>query len=137
MMRDAADAAELDNGEDDPTRYTAIEARSLALAAESILGHARGADRDRLTPLLTETDSAFWLKMAKLNLYQCMAVAGPQYEDMFCLGQHALYDTGQCVDHAAHAGGGTTTVAYLASRPPATRASYRPLAAHRSLRIDP
>jgi len=24
------------------------------------------------------------MKMAKLNLYQCLAVAGPHYEDVFC-----------------------------------------------------
>jgi len=119
-----------------PPRFTAIEAKALALAAESILGHAQGADRDRLSPLLTENDSAFCLKMAKLNLYQCMAVAGPQYEDIYCLGQHALYDTGQCVDQAAH-GGGPSSVAMLSPRPAATQLSYTRLATHRTLRIDP
>jgi hypothetical protein len=117
-------------------RYTALEARSLALAAESVLGHAEGADRARLSPLLSEHDSAFCLKMAKLNLYQCMAVAGPQYEDIFCLGQHAMYDTGQCVDEAAH-GGGASSVAMLSPRPTATPGAYVPLVAHHSLRIDP
>jgi hypothetical protein len=40
------------------------------------------------------------MKMAKLNLYQCLAVAGPHYEDVYCLGQHALSDTAQCVSDA-------------------------------------
>jgi hypothetical protein len=35
--------------------------------------------------------------MAKLNLYQCLAVARPHYEDVFCLGQHVLEDTGHCL----------------------------------------
>jgi hypothetical protein len=35
--------------------------------------------------------------MAKLNLNQCLAVAGPHYEGMFCLGRHGLMETGQCV----------------------------------------
>ena len=134
--------AAADPGQDDarieaaPARFTALEAKALALAAESILGHAQGADRDRLSPLLTETDSAYCLKMAKLNLYQCMAVAGPQYEDIYCLGQHALYDTGQCVGQAAH-GGGRSSVAMLSPRPTATPTAYTPLVAHRTLRIDP
>jgi hypothetical protein len=122
------------SGGDTDAGYSAIEARALALAAESVLGHARGDDRERLAPLLTETSSAQCLRMAKLNLYQCMAVAGPQYEDIFCLGQHAMYDTGACVDHAAH--GPAATVADAAPRA-SERVSYAPLAAHRSLRIVP
>jgi len=35
--------------------------------------------------------------MAKLNLYQCLAVSKPHYEDIFCLGQHILIDTGSCM----------------------------------------
>jgi hypothetical protein len=135
MMQAVAEADPTQGGDASP-RFSPIEAKALALAAESILGHAQGADRGRLTPLLTENDSAFCLKMAKLNLYQCMAVAGPQYEDIFCLGQHALYDTGQCVDHAAR-GDGATTVAMLSPRPVGAQAAYMPVALHRTLRIDP
>ena len=136
MMQALADAYPSVAGDQAPARFTALEAKALALAAESILGHAKGADRDRLSPLLTESDSAYCLKMAKLNLYQCMAVAGPQYEDIYCLGQHALYDTGQCVDQAAH-GGGASSVAMLSPRPAATPVAYTRLATHRTLRIDP
>ncbi len=35
--------------------------------------------------------------MSKLNLYQCLSVARPYYEDVYCLGLHALADTGRCV----------------------------------------
>jgi hypothetical protein len=92
---------------------TAIEARALALAAESVLGRARSADRDWLSPLVSEPDSAECLRMAKLDLYQCMAVAGPQYEDIYCMGHHALKETAQCVAGAAH-GAATTQIASVA-----------------------
>jgi hypothetical protein len=48
-------------------------------------------------PILGEPTSATCLNMSKLNLYQCLAVAKPHYEDVFCLGQHILADTGQCL----------------------------------------
>ncbi len=70
---------------------------SLALAALAILDGTDGADQGRLDPVVSEKDSAECLKMAKLNLFQCLSVAGPEYEDVFCLGQHAVLDTGQCV----------------------------------------
>jgi len=143
---DENDAMLQDVGGDDPRAgvegapagYTAIEARALALAAESVLGHAKGADRDRLSPLFTEADGAECLKMAKLNLYQCMAVAGPQYEDIFCMGQHAMMDTGACVASAAHdAGSATTGYAAIPPRPTQGHPTYLALASHHSLRIDP
>jgi hypothetical protein len=77
--------------------------RSLALAALAKLGEAGDADLHGLAPILTEYYSADCLHMAKLNLYQCMAVAEPHYENVFCLGQHALSDTGQCVASAVTA----------------------------------
>ena len=119
---------------------TPIEARSLALAAESVLGRAHSADRDWLTPLFSDVDSAECLRMAKLNLYQCMAVAGPQYEDIFCLGQHAMLETASCVAGAAHGAGATQVVASLSPRSEgvtASAASYVPLAAHYRVKIDP
>jgi hypothetical protein len=78
-----------------------IVVRGLALAAEAALGAARAEDLASLRPLLSEASSARCLRMSKLNLYQCMAVAGPQYEDVFCLGQHELIDTAQCVADAS------------------------------------
>jgi hypothetical protein len=83
---------------------TAIEAKALALAAESVLGRAHGRDRDRLTPLFAETETTRCLRLAKLNLYQCTAVAGPEYEHMYCIGRHALTETGECVAAAARGG---------------------------------
>jgi hypothetical protein len=107
---------------------TPIEARALALAAESVLGRAHGVDRDRLTPLFSEVDSAECLRIAKLNLYQCMAVAGPQYEDIYCMGQHALTDTASCVAGAAH--GGQTQ----AAADPTQDSGYVQMAARQALK---
>jgi hypothetical protein len=78
--------------------------------------------------------------MAKLDLYQCMAVAGPQYEDIYCLGQHAMLETAKCVAGAAHGVGAPQVVASLSPRPEAasaSNASYVPLAAHYRVKIDP
>jgi hypothetical protein len=50
---------------------------------------------------MSEPRAASCLRLAKLNLYQCLAAAGPEYEDIFCLGQHAMAETGQCVADAA------------------------------------
>ena len=77
--------------------YTPAVSRALTIAALAILGEG-GADRaDSLVSLLDDGDSEKCLDMSKLNLYQCLAVAKPYYEDVFCLGQHVLMDTGQCL----------------------------------------
>jgi hypothetical protein len=88
-------------GATEEPRPTNVVVRALALAAEADLGAARNEDLPRLQPLLADESIGDCLRMSKLNLYQCMAVAGPQYEDVFCLGQHALMDTGQCLTKAA------------------------------------
>jgi len=81
--------------------FTPVTVRSAALAALAVLGAAGDDDVAKLDKVLSEKKSGFCMKMAKLNLYQCLAVAGPHYEDVFCLGQHALIDTAQCVNDAA------------------------------------
>lgn len=84
-----------------PAGVTPTVTRALALAALAVLGGAEEENAERLTPLLSDANTTDCVKMSKLNLYQCMAVAGPEYEDVFCLGQHALIDTGQCMIKAA------------------------------------
>jgi hypothetical protein len=81
--------------------FTPVTVRAAALAALAVLGAAGDDDVAKLDKVLHEKKSGFCMKMAKLNLYQCLAVAGPHYEDVFCLGQHALIDTAQCVTSAA------------------------------------
>jgi hypothetical protein len=75
--------------------------RGLALAALAVLGQAGEGSAERLQPLMAEEKGGECLHMAKLNLFQCLAVAGPHYEDIFCLGQHAMMDTAQCVIKAS------------------------------------
>ena len=76
-------------------------ARGVALAALSLLGETRQGHA-----LMSEPRTTSCLHMAKLNLYQCLASAGPHYEDIYCLGQHAMIDTGQCVVEATRAPAG-------------------------------
>lgn len=76
--------------------YSPVVQRALAVAALAALGEA-GEDDAALEPMLTEPECASCLRMAKLNLFQCLAVAKPWYEDAFCIGQHGLKDTGDCL----------------------------------------
>jgi hypothetical protein len=80
---------------------SAVVARGVALAALSVLG-----EDGRARSLMSEPRAGSCLRIAKLNLYQCLASAGPNYEDIFCLGQHAMMDPGQCVVDATHAPAG-------------------------------
>lgn len=96
--------------------FTPVTVRSAALAALAVLGAASDDDIDGLETIMVEAKSNDCMKMAKLNLYQCLAVAGPQYEDVYCLGQHALSDTAQCVNTAV--GGGAETSAPIQSPVP-------------------
>jgi len=84
--------------------YTPLVARALALAAMAALGEGGDEYSPQLTALLADSAEAQCLHLAKLNLYQCLSVAKPHYEDVFCLGQHAVGDTGQCVMKGAVAG---------------------------------
>jgi hypothetical protein len=77
--------------------YTPLVIHSLAVAALAALGYADDASLAQVMPILAEPNSATCLNMSKLNLYQCLAVAKPHYEDVFCLGQHILIDTGHCL----------------------------------------
>ncbi|WP_174301646.1 hypothetical protein [Caulobacter sp. S45] len=88
-------------GADGSGKLTPVVARGLTLAALAVLGEAGEEHADRVQALLTEASSAQCLKMARLNLYQCLSVAGPNYEDVFCLGQHAMMETARCVADAS------------------------------------
>jgi len=77
--------------------YTPTVIHSLAVAALAALGYADDSSLAQVMPILAEPTQAVCLNMSKLNLYQCLAVAKPHYEDVFCLGQHVLEDTGHCL----------------------------------------
>jgi hypothetical protein len=77
--------------------YTQAVNRALTIAALALLGEGGETNLPTLTSLLDDGDGQRCLSMSKLNLYQCLAVAKPHYEDVFCVGQHVLMDTGQCI----------------------------------------
>lgn len=86
-----------------PAPYTPVVVRSMAVAALSALGYGDDASfAPAFDALLIEPTGGSCLNMSKLNLNQCLAVAKPWYEDVFCLGQHVLIDTGQCMVSAAN-----------------------------------
>lgn len=119
MLATLADLRTAD-GDGGSGRLTPVVAQGLTLAALAVLGEAGEEHTDRVADLLSDKESAQCLKMARLNLYQCLSVAGPNYEDVFCLGQHAMMETAQCVADAsgwaAPARGVTVPVARPLSR---------------------
>jgi len=80
-----------------PPPWSPLVVRGLTLAALAAIGEAGDQNLDAITTLSAEPNAAYCLNMAKLNLYQCLAVSKPHYEDIFCLGQHILIDTGACM----------------------------------------
>jgi hypothetical protein len=81
--------------------YAPVVERGLALAALAALGEAGDENAAAVQSVETEQSGGQCLAMSKLNLYQCLAVAVPFYEDIFCLGEHALAETAQCVSKEA------------------------------------
>ncbi|HYE44960.1 MAG TPA: hypothetical protein VEA44_04210 [Caulobacter sp.] len=80
-------------------RFSPVVEKGLGLAALLVLGESLEAPQAQA--LMADGRSAGCLRMAKLNFHQCLSVAGPHYEDVYCVGQHALLDTGTCVSSAA------------------------------------
>ncbi|WP_165190302.1 hypothetical protein [Caulobacter soli] len=112
--RETGGASGFGGGGEGGAAFTPVTVRAAALAALAVLGAAGDEDVAKLDVVMHEKKSGYCMKMAKLNLYQCLAVAGPHYEDVFCLGQHALIDTAQCVNDAA---GGASAPALPAAAP--------------------
>lgn len=81
--------------------YSATIERALAIAALGLMGNGSDLNAEQLNALLDDGSGARCLSMSKLNLYQCLSVAKPHYEDVFCTGQHVLMDTGQCLGRMA------------------------------------
>ncbi|RSB47528.1 hypothetical protein [Brevundimonas sp. 357] len=76
--------------------FTPAIVNSLAIAALAALG-AAGEDAKANTDALTsESNNEFCLNMSKLMLFQCLAAAKPNYEDIFCAGRHVVRDLAQC-----------------------------------------
>ena len=75
-----------------------VVARGLAVAALTVLG-----DGGKAKSLLNEPKSGMCLRVAKLNLYQCLASAGPYYEDIYCLAMHGMMEPSSCATKASGA----------------------------------
>jgi hypothetical protein len=110
----AGEAAISVSGAPVPAPWSPVVTRGVALAALAALGGADDSAHAQVAAILKDDETSFCLNMAKLNLYQCLAVAGPHYEDVFCLGQHAMMDTGQCMIKAAN----SPTPAFVPPPPP-------------------
>lgn len=79
------------------TPYTHGVNRALAIAAISILGEGTGANEAAISQLLNDGHSPRCLGESKLNLNQCLAASRFHFDDVFCVGQHILMDTGNCI----------------------------------------
>ena len=77
--------------------YNTAVVRGMALAALAVLGRAGDNNMDYVMSMLVNDNDGYCFNMARLNLYQCLSVARPYYEDIYCLGLHVLSDNGQCV----------------------------------------
>jgi hypothetical protein len=106
--------------------YSPMVVRALALAALAAVGQAGDDAAANLGWLTDDYYLDHCLSEAKLSLFECLAVAKPNYEDVFCLGQHGMKDTGTCIVRSA---GGVTPLEI------ATRAiPIPPLRAHHAVR---
>lgn len=81
--------------------YTQSVVRAVAVAALAVLGQAGPARSDSINTIMQDTNIGSCTRMTKLNLNQCLAVSKPYYEDIFCLGQHVMMDSGRCVIKAS------------------------------------
>ncbi|MBX7248125.1 MAG: hypothetical protein K1X35_03645 [Caulobacteraceae bacterium] len=109
--------------------YTEAVVRGMAIAALSVLGAAGDDNAVNINALLADNTGPYCLRISKLNLYQCLAVAKPHFEDVFCLGQHVLMDAGECVTKISGAAPLPAWSRTFASAPDAASASRTAAAA--------
>jgi len=109
-----------------PPPYSPMVIRAVALAAIAAVGQAGNDDVSHLGWLTDDYYLDHCLSEAKLSLYECLAVAKPNYEDMFCLGQHAMKDTGACVVKSAWSTVPVDVITHDMTIPPARSRSAPP-----------
>lgn len=66
------------------------------LAAYRVLGSSAANSSD-VYSAMSEQGTSSCIKMAQLNLQQCVAASHQQFEVPFCIGEHALADVGKCI----------------------------------------
>lgn len=66
------------------------------LAAYRVMGSSAANSSDVYTAM-NEQGTSSCMKMAQLNLQQCVAASHQQFEVPFCIGEHALADVGKCI----------------------------------------
>jgi len=77
--------------------YTAMIDRALQVAAIAALGEATDTVYLNLSSVIEDGITEECLERAKRDLFQCLAVAKPNYEDIFCMGQHEMEDPAVCL----------------------------------------
>jgi hypothetical protein len=112
--------------------YTPVVIRGMAIAALSALGYAEDpAWAESIQTMMNEPThsggASYCLNLSKMNLNQCLAVSKPWYEDVFCLGQHVMIDTGQCIVQAA--GSAPAAVVPASTTPSSAATPTTPVAA--------
>jgi hypothetical protein len=90
--------------EAEATSVSPLVVRGLALAALAVRGGTGDAREASVAGLLHDDLAAMCMNLARMNLDQCLAAAGPHYEHVFCLGRHAVGETGKCVAQGAESG---------------------------------
>jgi hypothetical protein len=81
--------------------YGPLVAHALQVAAIAALGEATDDRYDRLSTLEADLETELCLERAKRDLYQCLAVSKPHYEDIFCMGRHEMLQPATCVAQGA------------------------------------
>lgn len=74
--------------------------RILSIAALRAIGSDNRFTEDSLQTLLADPLAQRCIEWARVNLAQCVAAAHFEYEDSFCIAQHALIEVSQCLEAA-------------------------------------
>ncbi|HWF00475.1 MAG TPA: hypothetical protein VG248_11815 [Caulobacteraceae bacterium] len=75
-------------------------ARAVQVAAIAALGEAPDETYESLSAITVDALTTECLERAKRDLYQCLAVSKPNYEDIFCMGRHEMLDPAACLAQA-------------------------------------
>ncbi|HTX49566.1 MAG TPA: hypothetical protein VME40_09275, partial [Caulobacteraceae bacterium] len=81
--------------------YAPLVARALQVAAVAALGEATDNAYEQLASMSNDLETELCLERAKRDLYQCLAVSKPNYEDIFCMGRHEMLQPAACIASGA------------------------------------